>query len=497
AMIIARMSDIAVEIKFNFTFASFLWTSAIFSVIYMLFVIKGYVNIIRSSVLDMVSANKQNELVIQNNYFLVVKAILGIFLLGSGLILAIKASGMKTMENIFIATVLVIVGIYLLFGGLVPFILQTLAKHKPFLYRKERILWINNMIFRVKKNYRTYAMVCVLMLCSLTALAFGFAMKQRSDNINHFENTYTYQIMADQDDLQDEFTTLIQKQNEIDYFSKVEMLLLNDEYTDNKYKDEPYTVLSYTQIKQLAEDVGLEFNLDNPEDDEYIKLNQLYLMSFADIDEYRYITIDQKKYSSIATSTTPYLGYYQEVANYMIVNDKVFQELQALGQSVYLYNYRLSDPYNYAASLDDINSHPHCLGLVKIDPARNENAWINTLFSVSFFVFLVFVFASGCILFMKIYNDAVSEKERYIILQKIGIDGRIIKKAIASELKITFLLPLIVMSIASFFAVQAIANAMRSQTLWFINILSLVIIYLFFIVCYFLVKKMYQSNVKL
>lgn len=54
------------------------------------------------------------------------------------------------------------------------------------------------MIFRMKKNYRTYAIVCVLMLCSVTALGFGFAMKNRNDNISHFENTYTYQVLGSQ-----------------------------------------------------------------------------------------------------------------------------------------------------------------------------------------------------------------------------------------------------------------------------------------------------------
>ena len=57
------------------------------------------------------------------------------------------------------------------------------------------------------------------------------------------------------------------------------------------------------------------------------------------------------------------------------------------------------------------------------------------MFSVSFFVFMVFVFASGCILFMKIYNDAFEERERYRVLSKLGISQKTLNKAIANELR--------------------------------------------------------------
>ena len=48
---------------------------------------KGYVNIVRSSVLEMVFANRQNEYVKQNNVVFILKSILGIVLLGVGFIL--------------------------------------------------------------------------------------------------------------------------------------------------------------------------------------------------------------------------------------------------------------------------------------------------------------------------------------------------------------------------------------------------------------------------
>lgn len=494
-MILMKLSNIAIKIKFNFTISSILITCLIFIMIYMIFVIKGYINIVRSSVLEMVLAIKQNEYVKQSNVILLFKSILGLIFLGNGFYLATKEAGIEVMANVFIASVLVIIGIYMLFGGFIPFLFQLFTKHKRFLYKKQRNLWINNVVFRMKKNYRTYAMVCVLMLCSVTALAFGFAMKNRSDNINHFENTYTYQILGDEKGHRDEFTSLIQKENSIDYSSEIEISVIPNEITDNKFESTPYAILSYLQVKQIAKDTGLEFNLSEPKDNEFINLGRLYLMSLTDDRILNTNMINGKIYKSVSNTTVPYLGYFQENMEFMIVNDNVYKELSKYGQSMYLYNYKLTEPRNFELSVKDIQSNPHCTGLVKIDPDRNENLWINILFSVSFFVFLVFVFASGSILFMKLYNDAFDEKERYLVLNKIGIDKKVLIKAMASELKVAYLIPLLVMTISSYFSIQTIANVMKSKSLLQVNVLSVLVIYVFFIVCYFITKKIYQKNI--
>ena len=199
-MVLFVISDVTVDIQFCPKLRPIIITAVIYLAIYLIFVIKGYAGIVRSSVLSMISAAKQNEYVRQNQLLLLIKTILGLGILCAGYYLAVKEGRSDVMANAFAAVVLVTIGVYLLFGGLLPFIFQTLARKKQFLYQKQRILWINNVIFRMKKNYRTYAMVCILMLCSVTALATGFAMRNRYDNIIQFENTYTFQLLGSHED---------------------------------------------------------------------------------------------------------------------------------------------------------------------------------------------------------------------------------------------------------------------------------------------------------
>ena len=198
-MILITISDIEVQLTFQVSLSAVLWSCILYLIVYFIFVFKGYVNLMRSSVLDMVSANRQNEYIKQNKIILFLKALLGIIILVLGYYFAIKKGGMETMSNSLLAVVLVIVGVYLLFGGFVPLTYQSLASHKTFLYRYQRTLWMNQMIYRMKKLYVYLFIVTVLMICSVTALATGVAMYDRYQTIHDFENIYTYQIFSQKD----------------------------------------------------------------------------------------------------------------------------------------------------------------------------------------------------------------------------------------------------------------------------------------------------------
>ncbi len=269
-MIVLAISDIAIDVTFQFRFEPVIITVIVFMCMYLFFVGKGYWNILRSSVLNMISAVRQNEYVKQKRLVLVGKSVLGIGVLGIGYYLAVKGSGMEVMGNILAATILVIVGVYLLFGGLLPFVFQALAQNKAFLYQKERCLWVNQVVFRMKKNYRTYAMVCVLVLCSVTALATGLAMKNRYDNMIHFEHTYTFQFLTNQTDVGAQAEQLLKKVDAIACQSSIPVLML----------EENMPVLAYSNVKELAKQTGMEFSLREPTENEVIEIQNMILVSF-------------------------------------------------------------------------------------------------------------------------------------------------------------------------------------------------------------------------
>lgn len=492
-MTLVTISDIEVNLSFEISLSAILWSSLIYFIVYMIFVFKGYINLVRSSVLDMVSANRQNEYVKQNKVILFLKAILGIIILVLGYYYAIKEGGMETMANALLAVILVIIGVYLLFGGFIPLIYQTLASNKRFLYKKQRTLWINQIIFRMKKNYRTYAIVTVLMICALTALATGVAMHERCQMIHDFENVYTYQIFSQQANLQNEFMQVIEEHNDVQYSSYIEMLQIEGSYASTTHQKNTFALIPYSQLKKLAQDSHQAFELKQPQNDEVIDLAHQYILSLITTDELEDIQIQNQVYDTIQRTTVPYLGYLQEQVSFYCVSDEEYERLKSAGASLYVYNYKIENTKMLNASVDDIQQHQDCAGLIKIDPQNDSNQWIQMLYPVCIFMFMVFIFASGSIIFMKLYNDAFEEKERYRVLRKIGISTKTLKAGVQKELLLTYIVPFLLMSLSSYFSVHALANMMQTDLLS-VNILSVGVIAIFFVVCYGLSVVIYCQN---
>lgn len=492
-MTLVTISDIEVNLSFEISLSAILWSGLIYFIVYMIFVFKGYINLVRSSVLDMVSANRQNEYVKQNKVILFLKAILGIIILILGYYYAIKEGGMETMANALLAVILVIMGVYLLFGGFIPLIYQTLASNKKFLYKKQRTLWINQIIFRMKKNYRTYAIVTVLMICAVTALATGVAMHERCQMIHDFENVYTYQIFSQQANLQNEFMQVIEEHNDVQYSSYIEMLQIEGSYASTTHQKNTFALIPYSQLKELAQDSHQTFELKQPKNDEVIDLAHQYILSLITTDELENVQIQNQVYDTIQRTTVPYLGYLQEQVSFYCVSDKEYERLKSAGASLYVYNYKIENTKMLNASVNDIQQHQDCAGLIKIDPQNDSNQWIQMLYPVCIFMFMVFIFASGSIIFMKLYNDAFEEKERYRVLRKIGISTKTLKAGVQKELLLTYIVPFVLMCLSSYFSVHALANMMQTDLLS-VNILSVGVIAIFFVVCYGLSVVIYCQN---
>ena len=498
-MILGAISDIEVQLTFRFAAEPLVITSVVFIVMYFAFSVKGYVNIVRSSVLDMISASRQNEHVRIRSWILVCKTVLGVGILSAGYYIAVKEGGMEVINNLLLAVVLVVVGIYLIFGGLIPFLFGCLADSKLFLYKKERTLWINNVTFRMKKNYRTYAMTCVLMLCAVSALATGFAMKERYENMVAFSNTYTFQLLGNEPDMLEEGAELIGKDNDIVYQTQTPLLLVESSLFDTVFEQATYAFLPYSFIRTLAEEAGMEFTLAEPEEDEIISVNKLYFMSFITDRSGRTVTFNDKQYRQIAETSIPYLGKLQERINFYIVNDQEYDRIRSLGLELYICNYKIADTYHFEASMDELavlterNTEEHYTGVNVIDPNSNDIEWLKVLYAVAIFMFMVFVLASGSVLFMKLYNDAFEERERYAVLKKLGWDSGILGRAISNELRTAYACPFVLMMISSYFSVHALEKLMTTN-LRLINVVSVLVIFVFFALFYLLSVVLYRKN---
>ncbi|PGK40281.1 ABC transporter permease [Bacillus anthracis] len=74
------------------------------------------------------------------------------------------------------------------------------------------------------------------------------------------------------------------------------------------------------------------------------------------------------------------------------------------------------------------------------------------------FLGLVFLLATGSIIYFKQLTEAYADCERYIGLRKLGVTKKEMKKAIAKQMRCIFFIPLVVGILHTLFALKGLAT---------------------------------------
>ena len=459
SMIFVKISSLGIAAGFSISWRAVVETCLLFFLIYGLITLWGMRSIQKSSVKDLLSASRQNEKVNDSSRFLILKAIIGCAILFTGYYFAIKDGGMDVLGNAMIATVCVILGTYLIFGGFLPFLLQTMQNNKRFLLSHRRLLWVNSLVFRMKQNYRSYAMVSILLICAVTALGCGFTLNHRIEAIQQYSMQYDVQILSLDPNAEAYFNERLPEQ---------EMRTIVPVAEKNEQLFVPYSSVS-------------SFDISEPKENECILLSKRILLSLYTDPTHNSTELEGRKLTCIEDVRTAVLGFMQdkmEVPVY-VINDSLFDQVFPQNERLYLYNYKFEgDEPNIEISTED----PMVVGIFQMDENNDSYVWLNTIFTFCVFLFIVFLIAACSILFIKQYNDSFEEIEAYRLLQKIGVDRKVLKHSIIMECSFQFGLDFLIMCISSYFSLMALSKV-AGDPLGSVFVISNLIILLFMILC--------------
>lgn len=470
-MLLLKLSQISVDIKFSFSWKPVIVPAAAFAIIYGLMTVKGYYTLRMSSVLNLLSGARQKEIKPEKKIITALRVILGIGILGAGYVFSWLTEDVDALNHALMAVVLVIIGVYLLYSGLIPAILRVLTRNKNYLYKRERNLWVNSLAFRIRKNYRTYAMVTVLMSCAVTVMAISIAMKQRYEKIQYFGEVYTCQVLSSQEMDPEEIARGIEKENQVEYWNVVSWMIFPPEFLDTSYDQWVYGAVPYSQVKEAAEKAGMEFPYEELQEDQMIKLSHEILLSLAGYDREKEVQVNGETYQVLAEDKTPYLGSMQNQATFYVVSDKTYDRFKEApgAMAYYLYNYRITDPENIDASRGYLDSLARTgedgafVGVNYSQTQQDDDSWIRVMYSLCLFMFATLMLACASIIFMKVGNDVYEDRERYQVLEKLGISREVLCRSVRKEISFAYYCPFLLMSLTSFFSVHALGNVMQED----------------------------------
>ena len=99
-------------------------------------------------------------------------------------------------------------------------------------------------------------------------------------------------------------------------------------------------------------------------------------------------------------------------------------------------------------------------GMTKISIIESSIGLASIIVFIAIYLGIIFLIASSAILALKQLTESSDNKQRYMILRKIGADEKMINQALFRQIGIFFLMPLILAIIHSIFGIQFIMSMM-------------------------------------
>ena len=158
----------SVPLSYEFQIASVIIIAILFSGIFVFLMILNAIKIRVSRPLELLREKKSGE---KTGRFLSIRALIGVVILGYAYYISQSIeSPIKALGWFFIAVLLVVIATYILFDAGSIALLRFLKNRKTFYYRPINFISVSNLIFRMRKNAMGLASICILSTMVLVTL---------------------------------------------------------------------------------------------------------------------------------------------------------------------------------------------------------------------------------------------------------------------------------------------------------------------------------------
>ena len=464
----------------------------IFACIFSLLVLVNGFRLLRLNPLQLTKDGLKGE---KKGRFLVVQTLLGLGTMGCGYYLALSVKNPVTaIISFFLAVLLVILGTYLLFNAGTTVVLQLLKKKKSYYYKPNNMISISNLVFRMKKNavgLATIAILSSMVLVTLVGAANIYAGKKdylASAAPHDYSVTGTNVDVTSTQKVMDDF--LSQSGNQVNRKTEVTYLYFGIKeqeknkltiFPENERKVLPksvFLVFSQATYKQLT---GKDLNLTSNQVGLFTKNKILKDQKSVSINGQNY-QIQNSLNDFIKGKVPNNFSVISSDYSYLVVPDTDnFKESikgTATTQTTYI-GVNVKDPAHDAKKNSDLLDKLADKETQQLDGQTTGVPWFNlitnsrydvegalngfvsgTLF-IGIFLSIIFMIGTVLVIYYKQISEGYEDRERFVILQKIGLDDQQVKKTIRKQVLTVFFLPLIFAFIHLAFAYHMLSLIIR------------------------------------
>ncbi|AXP00692.1 ABC transporter permease [Bacillus anthracis] len=513
--LLVSMMGLKLNVHFEVPMAAIVDTAIIFFVIILYTSLQGYRLIYRFKLIELFRAEREGEAMPKGS---VIMALISVFLIGSGYFLALMymkavmyADFMVVALYILLATV---AGTYLLFMFFTVFILKRARNNKSAFYNGMNMVTTSQLLYRIKGNAKSLATIAILSAVTLTAVGTSVTMYYNTFTQSKVASPYSYSYEKKDEALDKKVNEILageKKNHPVTYESELEMIpvkgtfkgeradqVLNTHYNVTKQ----YQLISQSNFNTIAKHLDI--------DPVNLSANEAFV--------YDSLYIEKLDFGPLYTGNTAVFPVGNESKELKIkgVNSRSVTNLNELFVIVPDQTYEQAKQVNETRTVKNIdvkgerNSKELTAKLASVMPAGESEILkpfhdfytgfqtgletTGLMMFIGLFLGLVFLLATGSIIYFKQLTEASADRDRYIVLHKVGVTKQEMKKAIAKQVSFIFAIPLVIGILHSLFALKGLGNILPYEIM--IPLLISIGVYgVIYIGYYFLTVRSYYKIV--
>lgn len=485
-LVLLKILDFEIMFGFRIYKGALLTTLILFCIIFLLIYLKSAWSVSVSRPIELLHGEAVGEKEPKAKWIM---TILGILCVGSGYYISVTTKNpLQVIGLFFVAVILVIIGTYFLFAAGTITLLKILKGTHTFYYKTSHFTAVSGMLYRMKRNAVGLANICVLSTMILvmlsTTISMRFGMEDAIRQMYPSDFMLNANAEALPDELQEEMDACISGQNiaitrqySYQYYDfaalKQGNCIIADENAfatiglQNIYYCFLVSVEDYNRVS------GEEVSLQNGETLVYCRKDGFEEDTWQIFDKTYRICEKLNHFIPIYSNSI-----FTEV--YIVMTQEDMQDLQAeirAEQGDLAGTVSLIEGYDFGGSVQEkhelyqslsgiIYDNPwtasHGIQLYEQSDIRNTflNAYGGLLF-IGIFLGILFTIAMILIIYYKQISEGYEDRERYVIMQKVGMSRNEVKASIRSQILIVFFLPLLTSVIHVLFAYPVIERLLN------------------------------------
>ena len=541
-LLLLNLTGIPVTVTFSISGTAIAITALVFAGIFVLAFITNVFRVQMSNPVALLKGGQQGEKEPKASWFL---TIFGLATLGSAYYMAVKVKTPSDALGIFlIAVLLVIAGTYALFTSGSIALLKMLKRNKTFYYKAKNFISVSGMIYRMKQNAVGLSSICILSTMVLVTISctVSLYLGQKDSLVSEFPldaHTIIYNKTVDEqeldvllDNLADEYHVAVSDM--IHYRSRAFAAIRDGNAFMTQEQADKTLDYDYDTAEHSAAMVVLTLDDYNRMENDSKTLDDgqilLYTSSgyfdkdtvFLEGEEYLVKRELQNLTIAPKVKAEAYMTYYIIVKD-EAARDEIYKSFSGEEEGSEGEQPRFETWFNLSGEEEDIREFLNVMGseafstvvdnhnedgsyrMYDQDVYNAQDDWYmiyGGFLFLGIFFGLLFISATVLIIYYKQISEGYDDRDRFEIMQKVGMDKKLVRGTIHKQILTVFFLPLVTAFVHMGFALSILPKVLylfqlyNTSLIFICAALTALAFSLFYLVIYVLTARTYYNLVE-